>query len=329
LIDDRNPTGLPQVLEEISSSAVQRVYVYGVSRISVRQGGATSFYQYDGRGSVRLLTNPAGAVTDFYNYDAFGIKLDTGGATPNDFLFSGEQFDSNLQFYYMRARYLNQASGRFLTMDPLPGTNTDPRSLHKYTYAANDPVNKTDPTGQQFDLVSISISISIDISIEQIYVTQLFHTFLDVQRIAYCCLQPAIVLEGVALDLIASGGPDWAFDLYQGATQAEALAYQMIAMRIAQTYYNILQDIFKVEFKLTIPIVDYKIEKEINLADILGLPNYAQALQDAETQLNSFFGDWQALLSTAQTSGNCDVATFIQKWGTKLGDKLIGKIYSE
>jgi RHS repeat-associated protein len=328
LIDDRNPSGLPQVLEEISGGVVQRVYVCGLTRISERQGGVTSFYGYDGRGSVRLLTNATGAVTDTYNYDAFGIKLDSAGTTPNDFLFSGEQFDSNLQFYYMRARYANQASGRFLTMDPLPGTTTDPRSLHRYLYAANDPVNKTDPTGNQFDLVSISISISIDTSIQQIYTTQLVHTFFDVQQLAYCCLQPALVLKDVALELIIDDGPDWAWDLYEGASDAEAKAYQMIAMRIAQTYRNILHDIAHAEFTLTIPLVDYKLEKQIDLADISGLPDYSGRLKEVQSQLDSFFGDWKGLLDNADSAGNCELATFINKWGTKLADKVLGKLFS-
>jgi RHS repeat-associated protein len=327
LIDDRNPSGLPQVLEEISGGTVQRVYVYGLARISERQGGATSFYGYDGRGSVRLLTNAAGAVTDTYNYDAFGIKLDSAGATPNDFLFSGEQFDSNLQFYYMRARYLNQASGRFLTMDPMPGTTTDPRSLHRYLYAAGDPVNKTDPTGNQFDLVSISISISIDTSIQQIYTTQLVHTFFDVQQLAYCCLQPALVLKDVALELIIDDGPDWAWDLYEGASEAEAKAYQMIAMRLAQTYKNILHDIGHAEFEVTIPLVDKKFKYEIDLADITGVPDYSKKLEEAQSALDSFFGEWKGLLDGADSAGNCDVSKFINKWGTKLADKVIGKIF--
>ena len=329
LVDDRNPSGLPQVVEEISAGVVQRVYVYGLARISERQGGVTSFYGYDGRGSVRLLTNSAGAVTDNYDFDAFGVKVASVGITPNDFLFSGEQFDSSMGVYYMRARYMNQFTGRFLTMDPMPGTTTDPRSLHRYLYAANDPVNKTDPTGNQFDLVSISISISIDTSIQQIYTTQLVHTFFDVQQLAYCCLQPALVLEDVALSLIVDDGPDWAWDLYEGAREAEAKSYQMIAMRIAQTYKNILHDIGHAEFELTIPLVDYKIKKEIDLADITGLPDYSKNLEDAQSALDSFFGEWKDLLDTADSAGNCDVSKFINKWGTKLADKVLGKILVE
>ena len=76
LVDDLNPTGLPQVMEEVVGGAVERVYTYGLQRISedqiVNNAWTASFYGYDGAGSVRQLTNAAGAVTDTYEYDAWG-----------------------------------------------------------------------------------------------------------------------------------------------------------------------------------------------------------------------------------------------------------------
>ena len=74
--DDVNPTGLPQVLEEVQNGVAVRTYTYGLQRISENQviNGVwtTSFYVYDGAGSVRQLTNSIGVVTDEYEYDAYG-----------------------------------------------------------------------------------------------------------------------------------------------------------------------------------------------------------------------------------------------------------------
>jgi RHS repeat-associated protein len=152
-VDDRNPSGLPQVVDELVNGTVTRTYAYGLSRVSQNQllGGSrvSSFYGYDGQGSVRFLTNLAGASTDTYQYDAFGNTLGTTGSTPNTFLFSGEKSDSALSLYYFRARYMNPVLGRFMTMDPLPGNIQDPGSLHRYLYARNNAVNRTDPTGLQ------------------------------------------------------------------------------------------------------------------------------------------------------------------------------------
>ena len=62
-------------------------------------------------------------------------------------LFTGEQYDPDLGFYYLRARYSNPDSGRFWTMDFYEGTGNDPLSLHKYLYANADPINHLDPSG--------------------------------------------------------------------------------------------------------------------------------------------------------------------------------------
>jgi hypothetical protein len=42
----------------------------------------------------------------------------------------------------------NPATGRFLSRDPEDGKAIDPKTLHKYLYAAGDPVNKFDPLGR-------------------------------------------------------------------------------------------------------------------------------------------------------------------------------------
>ena len=62
--------------------------------------------------------------------------------------YRGEQCDSDLGLYYLRARYYNPATGRFMSRDPEDGKALDPATLHKYLYAGGDPVNMMDPTGR-------------------------------------------------------------------------------------------------------------------------------------------------------------------------------------
>jgi RHS repeat-associated protein len=61
---------------------------------------------------------------------------------------SGEQYDPDLALYYLRARYYNPATGRFLSRDTEDGKPVDPKTLHKYLYASGDPVNRVDPRGR-------------------------------------------------------------------------------------------------------------------------------------------------------------------------------------
>ena len=158
--DDVNPTGYPQVVEElvgpIGSGVVTRQYTYGLQRISENLSPALtgnhtwtpSFYVYDGGGSVRNLTSSAGVITDAYEYDAYGNSFTKVGTTPNNYLYRGEQYDQDLGLYYLRARYYNPATGRFLSRDPEEGKAKRPASLHKYLYANGDPVNGIDPRGR-------------------------------------------------------------------------------------------------------------------------------------------------------------------------------------
>jgi RHS repeat-associated protein len=154
LVDSVNPTGYAQVVDELVSGTVTRTYSYGLERISEKQASGTSFYGYDGHGSVRQLSNSAGAVTDSYDYDAFGNLINSTGSTPNNYLFAGEQFDPALGLYYNRARYYNNTTGRFWSMDTDEGDTESPFSLHKYLYVAANPVNLRDRSGNDFDLGS-------------------------------------------------------------------------------------------------------------------------------------------------------------------------------
>jgi RHS repeat-associated protein len=157
LLADQNATGYAQVMEELQGGVVVRAYSYGLALTNERQtlGNTltTSFYGYDGHGSVRFLTDATGAITDTYNYDAFGSLLSHQGSTPNNYLFAGEQFDPVLGIYYNRARYYDQRNGRFWTMDTNEGMAAEPLSLHKYVYSRNNPVDRIDPSGHQ-DLIS-------------------------------------------------------------------------------------------------------------------------------------------------------------------------------
>ena len=86
--DDINPTGYPQVFDELNgaqSRALTPMACSGSTKNKSSFGTWTpSFYGYDGGGSVRQLTNSAGAVTDTYEYDAYGNSQIKTGTTPNN-----------------------------------------------------------------------------------------------------------------------------------------------------------------------------------------------------------------------------------------------------
>ncbi len=200
LVDDLNPTGFPQVVEELVNGAVTRQYTYGLQRISENQEIAnvwtSSFYEYDGGGTVRQLTNSAGAVTDEYEYDAFGNSFTKVGTTPNNYLYRGEQFDTDLGLYYLRARYYNPATGRFVERDPLDGYINVPATLHKYLYASGNPVNRIDPSGKGDELIEEAELDERALTQSTRYAAKMLKLEHDALRAAIECLKQANTFAG-------------------------------------------------------------------------------------------------------------------------------------
>ena len=123
-------------------------YVYGDALIAAATAGATQYYHADGMGSMRGLSDAAGNITDSYAYDAYGMVLHQTGAAANPYLYRGEQYDADLSAYYLRARYYQPDTGRFLTTDSVEGHVSEPPSLQRYMYAYCDPIHYIDPSGK-------------------------------------------------------------------------------------------------------------------------------------------------------------------------------------
>jgi RHS repeat-associated protein len=117
--------------------------------VSQTRGGTTSYFLADAQGSTRALTNSSGAITDSFNYTAFGELLNQPATLPTNYLYTGQQFDSATSLYSLRARYYNPASGRFNSRDMWPYNLQNPVELNRYAYAAGNPVRWSDPSGNQ------------------------------------------------------------------------------------------------------------------------------------------------------------------------------------
>jgi RHS repeat-associated protein len=249
LVDNVNPTGLPQIVDELLGGSVSKTYTYGVQRISQDQPqgntGTPSFYGYDAHGSVRLLTSSAGAVTDTYSYDAFGTRLTCSGSTFNDFQYSGEQVDALLGHYYMRARYYNVGTGRFLTMDPEFGDTSNPTSLHRYLYASGDPVNRIDPTGRQ-DLEEY-VTLLEAVQAEADFIKKIAKCEFELLKDVNNALTDAFNGLAVSPDAGNQAVLDFANCLYEELlspkAQAENLAEYLIGEQITKIWLKIIYDI--------------------------------------------------------------------------------------
>ena len=144
-----------QVLEEWTASGgttnLSRVYNFGYSLISQRQPGvSTNYFVFDGHGSTRVLADIGGNVVNAFAFDAWGNLIASNTAPQTAYLYGGQQFDTDLNQYYLRKRLFNPGTGRFFTADKKGGDPEDPRSLHRYIFGADDPVGNVDPDGESF-----------------------------------------------------------------------------------------------------------------------------------------------------------------------------------
>ena len=155
LVDKNRPYA--QVLEEHVDGEIAVRYVHGLDLISQSNNGQQSVYLVDGLGSTRVLADESGGVISNYTYNAFGSLINSTGGTENKYLFAGEQFNSELEQYYLRARYYDPSLGRFTRRDTYEGDVFEPVTLHKYLYGNANPVTYIDPTG----LFSLAAAASV------------------------------------------------------------------------------------------------------------------------------------------------------------------------
>jgi len=123
------------------------------------------FYSFDAIGNASELTDDSFSpvVKNDYSYVPFGVSLSKTETVDNPFEYIGEYGVMNetggLEF--MRARFYNSNTGRFISTDPI-GLNGGDVNLYRYVY--NSPVQYIDPLGEDISLWVILELIGLGIS---------------------------------------------------------------------------------------------------------------------------------------------------------------------
>jgi RHS repeat-associated protein len=136
-------------------------YIYRYGGMLARQrpptttAGAytTDHFHLDHLGTPRLMTDVSGTRIGVHSYFPFGAELGLNPVEPahDAKKFTGHERDSfgtGNDLDYMHARFYNSLAGRLLSPDPVLGQHGSPQTWNRYTYVANSPLSRTDPSGR-------------------------------------------------------------------------------------------------------------------------------------------------------------------------------------
>ena len=131
-----------ELLQEEGREEQKTSYHLGAGMEAFRRGQELSYYHRDEQLSTVFVTDGQGEIRNSYQYDAFGIPLETTEQLNNRIRYTGQQYDELTEQYYLRARYYNPVAGRFMQENVYQGDG-----LNLYAYCGNNPVVYYDPSG--------------------------------------------------------------------------------------------------------------------------------------------------------------------------------------
>jgi len=117
----------------------------------------TLHFSLDHLGSVRVVTDANKQRVGLHYYLPFGEEwlVEPQATDSEPMKFTGHERDSDLasgtaDMDYMHARYYMGGVGRFLSVDPARSSvsPSNPQTWNRYSYALNNPIVYTDPTGK-------------------------------------------------------------------------------------------------------------------------------------------------------------------------------------
>jgi RHS repeat-associated protein len=135
------------LFETDNSGYMTAIYVYaGAKLVAIKESGSSYFYHYDKLGNTVALTGSTGAIANAYAYLPFGELANSLGTLYNPFTYVGAYgvMSEGSNIYFMKNRYYDAVSGRFLQKDPLGFGSGD---FNSYAYVGSNVVNRIDPFG--------------------------------------------------------------------------------------------------------------------------------------------------------------------------------------
>jgi len=126
--------------------ATRRYYRLG-DQLVLYDGTAYHYLYGDHLNSATLTTNVAGVKTSETRYYPYGAHRYDWGSDPSDRDFTGQRRDAEAALLDYVARRYSPYLGRFISPDSIIPNPGNPQDLNRYSYARNNPLKYTDPSG--------------------------------------------------------------------------------------------------------------------------------------------------------------------------------------
>ena len=132
------------------SRGLTKYYYAGPMLVARKNSDDTYWFHHDTLGSTRLITGQNAGVVQSYYYEPFGQGTADQPAVKtftNDIQFTGQRTDVETNLIHMGARSYDPQLARFLSPDSFVPEEFNPQALNRYSYAYDNPLSYTDPTG--------------------------------------------------------------------------------------------------------------------------------------------------------------------------------------
>jgi RHS repeat-associated protein len=135
---------------EVTDGVITKHYYAGAQRIAMRSNGIVFFTLGDHLGSTSLTTFANGNVVSELRYKAWGEVRYGSGNTPTKYTYTGlYSYTSDFGLMFYNARWYDPYITQFSQPDSIIPDPYNPQSYDRYSYALNNPIRYTDPSGHR------------------------------------------------------------------------------------------------------------------------------------------------------------------------------------
>ena len=192
------------------------VYDENNQPLAMKYNNTLYYYILNAQGDVVRIVNSSRSVVASYTYDPWGKIISSSGtlADINPLRYRGYYYDSETGFYYLQSRYYDPEIGRFINADSYASTDaTGLLSTNMFAYCENDPVNKSDPTGEVAPIL-VAMAGGALVGIAEQFMTDVIYAMVTGQPLDACFSSVGTYVSsavGGAMSVLPGGGVMRAF----------------------------------------------------------------------------------------------------------------------